>query len=48
MHPICAIICVCEHELRDAHDRRITTNKIRETYVKSAKTRWPGLANQAI
>jgi hypothetical protein len=29
---------VWEHELCDAHDRRITINKIEETYAKSAKT----------
>jgi hypothetical protein len=46
MHPICATICVGEHELCDAQDRRITTNKIGEIYAKSAKIRQSGLTNR--
>jgi hypothetical protein len=48
MHPICATICVREHELCDAHDGRITTNKIGETYAKSVKTGQSGLINWII
>jgi hypothetical protein len=48
MHLICATICVREHELCDAYDRRITINKIEETYAKSIKTGQSGLANQTI
>jgi hypothetical protein len=33
--------------LRDAHDKRIITSKIGETYAKSAKTQY-GLANRTI
>jgi hypothetical protein len=39
---------VSEHELCDPHGRRITTNKIAETYAKSAKTGQSSLANQTI
>jgi hypothetical protein len=50
MHLICAIIyvCVCEHVLRDARVKRITTNKIKETYAKAAKIEQPYLENRNI
>jgi hypothetical protein len=39
---------VCEHELRDAHNSRITTNKIGEIYAKSVKIGQSGLTNRII
>jgi hypothetical protein len=41
-------MCVSEYVLRDAHDRRITTNKIVQTYTESAKIGQSGLKNRTI
>jgi hypothetical protein len=41
-------MCVSEHVIRDAHNGRITINKIRVTHTKSAKTRQFDLVNQTI
>jgi hypothetical protein len=40
--------CVCEHVLRDAHDKGITIIKIGETYALSAKTKESSLENWII
>jgi hypothetical protein len=41
-------MCVSEHVICDAHNGRITTNKIRVTYTESAKTGQFDLVNQTI
>jgi hypothetical protein len=41
-------MCVCEHVLRDARVKRITTNKIKETYAKAVKTEQSYLENRNI
>jgi hypothetical protein len=39
---------MCEQVIRDAHDKRFTKIKPRETYILSAKIGQSGLANQNI
>jgi hypothetical protein len=41
-------MCVSEYVLRDAHNRRIITNKIVETYTESIKIRQSSLTNRTI
>jgi hypothetical protein len=39
---------MCKHVICDAHNKRIITNKIRETYAMSIKTGQSGLGNRII